>query len=384
MVIIILLPFFIFKYRFPVKMLYLYIPLLISGLLHIYLGNNTVNQFLKIFINILVSSLFYYYVFNAFKFQTEKLFNWYLKGALIVSIIGIIQIISYKIGFVFGYDYSPYFNKWQLNPGGIGIRLNAIFSEPSYFANTISPAFFVALYNVSRKTSLYYYNRIESILIILAYFLTYSTVAYIGIFVSIILLTVSFGFIRYFIFVIPIVILGYNWLYNNVTEFRTRVDGLERLYSNEAKKSWEVHGSSFVQYNNTHIAFENFKRNPLFGTGLGSHAIAFDKYSLHKYYGGIYSFNKQDANSMALRLLSETGLFGIIFIIMFLYKSYIGKLETTNFNYWIISNACLVIIILQLARQGNYTYNGFFFFMYMYYFNKNTLTVHAQNTLPLH
>ena len=132
-----------------------------------------------------------------------------------------------------------------------------------------------------------------------------------------------------------------------------------------------MNSSSFVLYNNYHIAFENFKDNPIAGTGLGSHAVAFEKYSLTKQAGILnIEFNKSDANSMFLRLLSETGLIGILFILIFIFKFYVirSKIHPES-NHWIVGSAVLVIIILYLLRQGNYFINGFPIFMWIYYYN---------------
>jgi O-antigen ligase len=118
------------------------------------------------------------------------------------------------------------------------------------------------------------------------------------------------------------------------------------------------------------IATENFLENPLWGTGLGSHQIAYDRYSVVKEFGGIYEFNRSDANSMGLRIMSETGLIGIIFMLFVIFKFYIFKWRSRDERgeLWVLSNAALVVILLQLLRQGNYTYNGFFFYMWLYYY----------------
>ena len=121
-----------------------------------------------------------------------------------------------------------------------------------------------------------------------------------------------------------------------------------------------------------HVAVQNFKQNPLFGSGLGSHEIAFDKYNLNYMLGGIYEFFAPDANSMFLRILSELGIMGVLFTFMFIFKFFVSKSlgGAEDETYWLISNAILVIIFTQLLRQGNYTYNGFILFACMYYYNK--------------
>jgi hypothetical protein len=77
-----------------------------------------------------------------------------------------------------------------------------------------------------------------------------------------------------------------------------------------------------------------------------------------------------DANSLFLRLMSETGLIGVIFIILLVAKSFVGYMGDEEDTSWIISGALLVLILLYLLRQGNYFLNGFPVFLLMYYYNK--------------
>ncbi|MCB0410712.1 MAG: hypothetical protein KDD29_10870, partial [Flavobacteriales bacterium] len=126
----------------------------------------------------------------------------------------------------------------------------------------------------------------------------------------------------------------------------------------------------FILYNNYIIATKNFKENPLFGTGLGSHPIAFEKYSIAKHikvHG--FNLNSADANSMLLRLISETGLFGVIIMFYIIIKFYIKRDEEYETNHWLISNGILIMILLNLFRQGHYFLNGFPFFVLLYVYN---------------
>ena len=77
---------------------------------------------------------------------------------------------------------------------------------------------------------------------------------------------------------------------------------------------------------------------------------------------------------MLLRIISETGLFGLIFIILFIRYNYIKRDDDDSKNsyHWLISNATLVIILLQLFRQGNYTFGGFMAYMWLYYYTKQS------------
>lgn len=390
---ILLLFIFIFKYKFPTQLFYIFIPLLLFGLFNIYFDNNTLGSFLKIYLNIFISLLFFYYVFEYYNRDVEKFFSQYMRWSVIVSVIGLIQLFSYLINFKYGYDFTLFgLNKWGYSKGGLGIRVNSILCEPSYVGSTLGPAFFISLHNLIFKKT-YFISKLNGIIIILTYFLSTSSVAYVGVAIVLLLFLINFGAIRYLFIIIPIIVVSGYYLYLNVNEFRVRFNGITELYftdlldkegiarygesesTKQTKKNYlltKIHGSSFVQYNNYVIAKENFKQNPLFGTGLGSHQFAFQKFDVSYKIGNIYDSNVADANSMFLRLMSETGLFGVIFIILFIRNFYVRKREDPKINelHWLISNAVLVIILLQLLRQGNYTFGGFMAFIWLYYYTK--------------
>lgn len=370
LVLALFLPVFISKYGIPKLPLLIFTPLAISGFIYVQTGDNEIGLLLKIFIGFFSSVIFYYYVVQLYDFDIKRIFKLYLKGSLIVSIIGIIQIISFQVGFKFGYDYSWILNKWGYAPGGIGIRMNSIFSEPSYFAAVIAPAFFASIQKML-ASPFRFRTQWREIVIIIAYLLTFSSLGILGIFLSILFLLLNFGFFKYALVFVPVFFFGFKYAYEEIPEFQERYDGTIEVFSKQNIRDYDVHGSSFVLYNNYHIAFENFKRHPLFGTGLGSHPVAFEKYSLTNLGSDVVqiTFNKADANSMFLRIMSETGLYGLIFIVVFFVKCWVFKQRSVDQEHWIISNALALIIILYLARQGHYFLNGFPLFLWMYYFN---------------
>lgn len=365
------LPIYFLRYGVPKEPVFIFLVPFVSGLVFVQTGDNEIGLFLKIFIGLFASVLFYRYVIQSFDYNLESLFQLYISGAVVVSLIGLFQVASFFAGFTPGYNYSWIFNKWGLSFGGIGIRMNSIFSEPAYFAGVIGPAFFIALYNLIRRQKNFMTRR-QAIIIITAYSLTFSSLGIISMFVAALLLLINFGFVRYIVLIGPLLYFGYDYTYRNVDEFRDRVDGTVTVFAegeDEGQNFNKIHGSSFVLYNNYVVAFENFKRNPFFGTGFGSHQVAFDKYSLTNQRGVIQiDFNKSDANSMFLRLMSETGLYGIIFMLFLVIRNYVSRQRSANETNWLMSNAILVVILVYLARQGHYFLNGFPFFLWMYYY----------------
>ncbi len=295
-----------------------------------------------------------------------------MKGCYIAALIGVFQFVSYRVGFSSGAHLFNIFNKWGFSPGGFfGLRVNSIFSEPTHLGSVLSAAFFVAIYNVITRKN-YYYSALQNWTVIVVYLLAFSGMGQIGVFLTIILMAVNFGLIRYIVVMVPVIIISFNYLYNNVYEFRERFDSTYGLFvAGETFELGKTHGSSFILYNNYIVATENFKGNFLFGTGLGSHSTAFEKYSIAKDIGVEgFSWNSADANSMFLRLMSETGIFGLIIFMVITVKCYIKRNRNIDSYHWLISNGLLIMILLNLFRQGHYFLYGFPFFVILYYYNK--------------
>ncbi|MEQ1733272.1 MAG: hypothetical protein ABL940_06335 [Bacteroidia bacterium] len=368
---ILLLPIFILRHSFPRIFVFAFTFLFFYGWFHVVNGNNTWAYFLKIFLGVSLSYLFYYYVIVEANYNVQRLFELYLKGVYIVSIIGLIQFVSFKLNFSLGYDYTYVFNKWGVIKGGaFGIRLNSIFMEPTHFATFCSSGVFVAIYSLFVKP--FYYSYKQCILVIIPYFLSFSGMGYWGIIIMLFLLAINFGFVKSAVFGLPFIIITYIYLYNNVYEFRDRIDGLTEVYETNEYEIGRTHGSAINLYDNYNVAKRNFSEHWL-GTGLGSHPIAFDKYSMAKKIKiGGFANNAKDANSMFLRLMSETGIIGIaaaLFLIINFFVIRRPNATEIDETYWIISSALLVMIILNLLRQGHYFLFGFPFFVLLYAYN---------------
>lgn len=385
LVYIVLLPVFISRYGINGKLFAIFLILFITGAFNILIGNNTSNLFFKVFTGLALSYFFYYYVVLEFNYNIEQLFKWYLYGCYLASAIGMIQLFSFQIGFQAGYDYRWILNKWALAPGGsFGIRINSVFAEPTYLASVLSAAFFVAVYNLTRKDT-YGLSRFQSVVIIAAYIVSFSGLGQSGIFLTLLFLAISYGFIRYIVVIVPAALILFNVLYNNVTEFKERYESLSGLFSGQQFKLGQTHGSSFILYNNYIVAFENFKTNFLFGSGIGSHPIAFEKYSIAKQIK-VYGFNTNsaDANSMLLRLISETGLFGVTVFLIIMIRCYVKRDEENETYHWLISNAIIIMILVNLFRQGHYFLNGFPFFVILYYYNWLSYRTYLETGKDLH
>ena len=373
LVFIVLTPILFLKVGVPKFLFYGSFAFIIIGLVNVSLLNNSLFNFIKIFLGLLLSTYFFYSLLYLKKFNVKLFFNIYCKLCLIVSFIGLLQVISFFINFKYGFDYSWILNKWGFIKGGIvGIRVNSILAEPSQLGIVLSPALFVSVRNLIRRKA-FYFKRWQSLLIVLIVILTTSTIAYFGLLLIILINTKSFK-LRYILIGLIISIFGIFLAYRNVNEFKLRVDAAKGLWLDENFDIVNTNNSSFVLYNNLHIAKQNLLKKPLFGTGLGSHEFAFKKFSLtKKLLNYNFEFNVKDGNSLLIRLCTETGLIGVILVMFFCAKNLIIESEKNEkFEIkFVISNAIFILIVLSLLRQGNYMLNGLPLMFLMYYYNNH-------------
>jgi hypothetical protein len=365
-----LLPFFITRYGLPKAPFQIILIPFIVGVFQIFIGNNEWFLFFKIFLGVMLSTTFYYYVMQYYEMDVEKMFKMYLKWAYWTGVIALVQFFFHQLHFVPGYDYS-----WLLNKGGglygeIGTRFNSIYIEPSQMGIMLAPAAFVSILNIFSKQN-YEYKNYQNYIILIAIYLSKSSTGYVGIFFVAIIIGLNLGYISYLILFIVLGFFTSLGLYNSVDEFKERVDASVALWVNQDFNIKNVNTSSFVQYNNAHIAFDNMKDHPVFGTGMGSYPLAFQKYSYTKGVVKLkgFDFNAQDGNSLLFRLVAETGLFGALLFLVIVFRCFVGN-DGAEDKHWIISGALLVLILLYLLRQGNYFINGFPFFVWLYYYNK--------------
>jgi len=370
-----LLPIFILKYRIPFRELIWISFVLIIGAIGAITGIIATSVFIKVAGSIMLPYLFYAYVWRHFDFNIEKVFSLYLKGAYLISIIGLLLFIDFFLGqnLIQLFQQFIYIDSIQAT---FGIRLASLLGEPTYFANVVLPAGIVGMMRLVRKrgeemgAGLDFITKRRASIIILSLLLTYSGIAFLGLLLGGVLLLLRHGAVRYAL-VIPFVLIVARIIIFQVPELEERYQGLVSV-SSEKTQTGEFHGSSFILFNHAFITVQNLKENPLFGSGLGTHYLATEKYSLGN-KGVEFHYrtqNAQDASSMMLRILSELGLFGGFLVILFLYRNHIPRVPEDPV-LWIISTALFVTLIMQLLRQGNYILNGFPFFVLGYVYTRH-------------
>jgi len=365
-----LLPFFLVKYGYPMFLLKILGVIALAGVYNVLLDNCTPFGFIKIWGGMLLSFSFYYFVLCYYKFNLFQLFNVYLKWSYYAAIIGLIQLLTFLIGFGPGYNYSWLFNKWAVIEGGFfGIRVNSIFAEPSTLAAVLAPAVYVSVYNIFHKSD-FMIKKSASLIIIACYLATSSSTAYLGV-MLISFLVIDGLKIRYLFIGLALGLIGFFVFYKYSLDFQSRIDSSIALWVYEDFRIENTNTSGFVLYNNFHVGWETFKESPLIGHGVGSFELGFDKHTLTKTKLNYnFEFNTSDGNSLFIRMMGETGLLGLGSFLFLIIRGFISKGKREDLlKYRILSQALLIMILLNLLRQGNYFLNGFPFFVILYYYN---------------
>lgn len=347
--------------------------LTMTSLANVYLGKDTFFLMAKQVLGILVTGSAYYLLIKANEFKVEKLFKIYLQIAVIVAAIGIFQELSFLARFEPGYDLSWLVNRWKFTASKFGIlRINSICMEPAHFAITMIPAVFVSLSTIFKRGS-FYLSKWKCVLIIISVILSLSSIAYIAILISLLLIFLGVKKSKYLLLVIVIIPALIYSAYRYIPEIRERANHTIGVFTGQKKVS-QSHLSVYALASNAFVAYKSFIDSPLFGRGLGSHSVSYNEFIKPGVPGTIWysdypkypAVNREDAGSLFLRLVSETGLFGLIVVFYFIFKFHLKGND--NEKLQIISNAIFVLFLLQLFRQGHYFYNGLFFFVWVYYF----------------
>ena len=380
-VFIIYLPIFFLKFKLPKNITVLLFIILLISSINVLFNNLDWFSMIKVWGGAFLSFYFYYFVYLYFSKDIVKLFSYYIKFCTFLLIVGLVQLISYNLNFKIGYDYSYSlgFNKWGLvESGGIfGIKINSLLAEPAQLAIVTIPAFFVAINNLIFKENYFIKNKLFNYIIIFVYISITSSTGYIGVLICLLILAIKRKFYNIIFGLLGSIIIVII-LYQNVNEFRVRLDAafeISNSFEDDISRA-VANTSTFTLYDNYIVTKNNFLNNPFFGSGIGSHEIAFNKFSLTKKFFdlNIFANNSKDANSLFLRVVSETGIAGLIFVFYIIFS---GIKSTNNLNQleFIISISLLILILLSLLRQGNYFLNGLPLIFIMFYYNKNNLVI---------
>lgn len=329
-------------------------------------------ELLKQFIGIFFTAIVYYNVFYVFNFKIKRVFDIYLKLSFYVAAFGIVNNMLHLAGI--------HITK-TLDTGTFFYREVSIMGEPFYLTLALTPALIYYLINFKELWIPY---KKQFLTILICYLLTFSSIAVAGLSLGILIalyLNNFFSIRSNRLAILPLLIIPLffivSYFINNIDLLNARFYDTTKLFLSSqimVEEAGKANSSTFALYSNYVIARDSFLKNPLFGSGLGSHPIIFYEtfvsYFPSRYLNMYGAQNQQDANSKFLRLLSETGLLGLTLFLVAYFKFLIPKkkIKTADQKYLAsINYAIFIYILLCLIRNGNYINIGFFLFFFIYY-----------------
>ena len=371
---------------FSKTFLFFFGAIVLFSLYNIFLAKDTLFLLSKQLMGIFLNALFFYLIVKINKYDVKKLFKIYLNFAVLAGVIGLFQELSYLLGFRTGYDFSYILaSRVHISQTGL-LKVSSIMSEPAAFCYVMIPAFFTAITSF-KKNEFKFLNKCTSSIIILSVIFSFSLSGYAGISFSFILLFFNYAKMKHFLIGTVVLSILMFFAYDNVMDLKMRINDSVGALIGKTKLE-ETNKSTFTLYCNTLIAWESIKDSPLFGSGLGSHAISYERYLNEvvdvKNVNPKFLFqNSRDTSSLLIRIMSETGLVGLLSVFYFIFRFWTLKKNDSSNYLWVVNNAILTMFFVRAIRGGHYFVGGTFFFMWMYYFSGKLSNSNSYHPLSL-
>jgi hypothetical protein len=259
-------------------------------------------------------------------------------------------------------------------------RLNGLLLEPAHYATIMLPAIYITL-----RKKMY----LKFLIILITVLLSKSSIGYVGLILILILPLLKIEYFKKYSIII-FIILGASFFYinskwdipkdaNNENALVRRIkDTKESLESiNRGKFEQSANLSSYALLSNFFVSKNIFFNYPL-GAGLGSYKHEYEKVypelTPPKYLliQNLSKINKQDANSLFLRIWADLGIFALLIILYFIYRSY--KLFKNDDKT--AEQGAFFYLIIKLLREGHYFPPEFYFFLLIFLkdFNDEDIT----------
>lgn len=269
--------------------------------------------------------------------------------AFLLSIYGCIQEFGFILKMPFIYDISNY--GFALNGLDIGygnlMRVNSLYAEPAHLGPIFGLGILIGLIDHRNNNKIRYW---KTTFIIICALLTQSFLVYANMFMALICFTLFYQEgIKRKLKKLIIVILIFSLLCASQWDLVYNVIGrLAQFKTLQTETGNDL--SALAIMSNFQVALEKMKDGYLFGTGLDSHRLYYDRY-INQLYSYIYmKLNFEDAASMYTRIFSEFGLLGLMFFCWGLTKRFLWGLKRNN-KILVIT---VLMFLVGIMRDGNY------------------------------
>lgn len=318
--------------------------------------------------------LIYYSFLSQQKANIEGVFVVYLKVVKVIGLLGFIELCIYYVTNIDVFSFTLWANSNTEVMRRV-IRVHSSLAEGGYYGTILSP--FIA-YIILYKDKINIYKRWQLILIFISLACSLSTIAFITIIITL--------FKRFYkqmskgllfkilgVFCLGIIVSfastmrksesekGFEGLILRFQQTAIALSSLNNIYVIES-----LNNSSYALLANTYVATHAPLRWT--GTGLGTHKLNY--HAVYQSNRPLYGLNDDDGYSLFNRLLSETGIFGLLIYIVFLFK-YRDKQSMVN-------TCVLFYLIGTFIRGGNYFIYGMVFYNMLYYFSHKSNRIKQQ------
>ncbi|WP_228853136.1 hypothetical protein [Aegicerativicinus sediminis] len=336
---------------FPKNIIYLIVFFLIHGLFGSIVFNFSYSAVIAQVSGIAITSSYFYIFLKEYGYKYPFLL--YTKYAFYIALLAI-----------------PMFYL-RINVFTDGSRLNGILTEPAHYAAIMLPATY------------FYYKRKRFLIVILigtTILLSKSTVGYIGLLLIFITSMVRIKYFLRYALIFGVILTGvFYYLKSN---WNTSIQSEEKnVFVRRARQTIEsanaivdgrfpdyVNLSTYALLSNTYISLQGFLHFPI-GSGIGSYPYRYDNYypelSPPPYLIKLNQsqINRQDANSLFLRMLVDLGFFSFVLLFLFLRRGINIFRENKN----PIAMATFFYLIVKLLREGHYFPPEFYFFLLLFF-----------------
>lgn len=336
------------KFKVSSKLILLLTIIGISGFVGFIRHPAILQRYLMSLWGISFVSLYLYAFYNYAKCSYVTLFEKYLKGCIWITICGFLEVLY------------TYFSSREF------IRFDSFTTEASVYSTLVLPAFFFYLKTSFDKRKISW----SFLLITGGLLLSQSSLAFIGIAISIIFLKNRYSLSEFYTIgpIVFIINMFFYQLYHNNEMFSSRADSIFLIKENkdDLAQISGLNASSFYLAANFFVAIESVKETYGMGNGLGSHANTYKRKFSHVLgvdnLGEDFMTVAYDGSSLFNRILSDLGIWGLCLVIYFLYHYRISQKGI----YQVISRAILVTLICRLVRDGRYFNTDLIFFIMGY------------------
>ncbi len=291
-----------------------------------------------------VMSVYYFSVFTAYNVKLERWIDLYFRAAFVLSVFALIY--------------------WPVATHLTGdSRLRAFYTEPSYYIFVTLPA---VGYCINRFVNDRRYGW-EMLVFLLCYALADSALGFLGL-----MLIALFAFaqrLRGWQIVVGAILFCAMTagLYAASANVRVRINDMVKAVATQDLSG--TGSSAFALLSNLYVTSQSFLAHPFTGIGIGGYANAYDKYIGDIHGLGLFflseQLNRDDGNSMLLRVAAELGIPGLLTLVAFI----VICARVRGEPYLIIRNAILPYLLVRVARMGAYFTVELYFFVALYFLN---------------